>query len=127
MGRFDRLDTEAQRIVSKVEAAYTGLMQSLTDEAKEGPRLFSFEPVDPGFFDRPDVDQPKVPPHRCGASIQPPAAIGVEWLRQQGAACMTLNLPREWLEKAAPFLKVLTGTLSLVLPVAASATKLVHG
>ena len=36
-----------------------------------------------------------------------------------------LNLPREWFEKAAPFLKVLTGTLSLVLPVAASATKFV--
>lgn len=34
-----------------------------------------------------------------------------------------LNLPREWFEKAAPLLKVLTGTLSLVLPVAASATK----
>lgn len=35
-----------------------------------------------------------------------------------------LNLPREWFERAAPFLKVLTSTLSLVLPVAASATKL---
>ena len=34
-----------------------------------------------------------------------------------------LNLPREWFEKATPFLKLLTGTLSLVLPVAASATK----
>jgi len=35
-----------------------------------------------------------------------------------------LNLPREWFVKAAPFLKVLSGTLSLVLPVALSATKL---
>jgi hypothetical protein len=28
-----------------------------------------------------------------------------------------LNLPREFFEKAAPFLKVLTGTLNLVLQV----------
>ena len=36
-----------------------------------------------------------------------------------------MNLPREWLVKAAPFFKVLTATLSLVLPVASSATKLI--
>ena len=34
------------------------------------------------------------------------------------------DVSREWFAKAAPFLKVLAGTLSLVLPVSASATKL---
>jgi hypothetical protein len=34
------------------------------------------------------------------------------------------DVTREWFAAAAPFLKVLAGTLSLVLPVAASATKL---
>ena len=53
MGRFDKLDIGTQRILSRVDDAFKGLMQALTDEAKEGPRLFSFEPVDPGFFDRP--------------------------------------------------------------------------
>jgi len=28
-------------------------MRSRCDEAKEGPRLFSLQPVDAGFFDRP--------------------------------------------------------------------------
>jgi hypothetical protein len=36
-----------------------------------------------------------------------------------------LNFPRQWLMAAAPFLKVLSGALGLVLPVAASGTKLV--
>ncbi len=36
-----------------------------------------------------------------------------------------LNLPRDWFVKAAPFLKVLAGTLSLVAPIASSATNLV--
>lgn len=39
------------------------------------------------------------------------------------AGVYELNLPREWLEKAAPFLKILIGALSLALPVAVSATK----
>ncbi len=34
------------------------------------------------------------------------------------------DVTREWFVKAAPFLKILAGTLSLMLPVAASATKL---
>jgi hypothetical protein len=36
-----------------------------------------------------------------------------------------LNLPREWFTRAAPFFKVVTSALSLVLPVASAATKLV--
>lgn len=35
-----------------------------------------------------------------------------------------VELKREWVKKAAPFLKVLGSTLSLVLPVASSALKL---
>ena len=53
LNRFSVLDRNDRRIMSQVEDAYTGLMQALTDEAKEGPRLFSFVPVSPGFFDRP--------------------------------------------------------------------------
>ena len=35
-----------------------------------------------------------------------------------------MEVSRQWFTKAAPYLKILSGTLSLVLPVAASATKL---
>jgi hypothetical protein len=34
-------------------------------------------------------------------------------------------MPRDWFLKAAPFLKLLTSTLSLVMPVASSATKFI--
>ena len=36
-----------------------------------------------------------------------------------------MELARDWFVKAAPFLKVITSTLSLILPVASSVTKLV--
>jgi hypothetical protein len=35
-----------------------------------------------------------------------------------------IELTRDWFKNAAPYLKILTGTLSLVLPVASSAVKL---
>jgi hypothetical protein len=123
MGRFDQLDIGTQRILSRVDDGFTGLMQSLTDEAKEGPRLFSFKPVDPGFFDRPKwINQKFRLTLWCEHSRLPLPELNGKGSKK---GVYELNLPRDWFEKAVPFLKVLTGTLSLVLPVAASATKFV--
>jgi GTPase SAR1 family protein len=125
MGRFDRLDIGTQRTLSRVDDAFTSLMNSLTDEAKEGPRLFSFQPVDPGFFDRPSwISQKFRLTLWCEHSRLPLPALNGPGSK---VGVYELNLPREWFEKAQPFLKVLTFTLSLVLPVATSATKLVLG
>jgi hypothetical protein len=43
---------------------------------------------------------------------------------KSGDGAYEFELPRDWVKKAAPYLKVVTTTLSLVLPVASSATKL---
>jgi hypothetical protein len=122
MGRFDSLDTSSRETVSKVEAAYMGLMRTLIDEAKEGPRLFSFKPVNPGFFDRPKWIRQKFRVTLwCEHSRLPlPALYGQDDKR----GVYDLTLQRDWVVKAAPFLKLLAGTLSLVVPVASSATKL---
>jgi hypothetical protein len=123
IGRFDTLDAGTKNILSKVDDAFTGLIQTLTDEAKEGPRLFSFQPVDPGFFDRPGwISQKFRLTLWCEHSRLPLPALD-EGKNKRGV--YELTLPREWFVKAAPFFKVLTSTLSLVLPVASSVTKLV--
>ena len=123
IGRFDQQDAASRELVSKVEAAYDGLMRALVDEAKEGPRLFSFEPAEPGFFDRPKWISAKFRLTLwCEHSRRPLPALNGKGDRR---GVYELTLPRDWLVKAAPFLRVLTGTLSLVMPVASSATKLV--
>jgi GTPase SAR1 family protein len=123
LGRFDRLDASSKELVSRVEAAYTGLMRTLLDEAKEGPRLFSFEPVDPGFLDRPKwINEKFRVTLWCEHSRLPLPALNGKGDKR---GIYELTLPRDWVVKAAPFLKLLTGTLSLVVPVASSATKLV--
>ena len=120
IGRFDDLDASSKEIVSKVESAYSGLMHPLLDEAKEGPRLFSFEPVEPGFFDRPKWMSAKFRLTLwCEHSRRP------LWFYSDGAdaGVYTIDFPREWLVKAAPFLKVLSSTLGLLLPVVAATAK----
>jgi internalin A len=122
MGRFDNLDASSRETLSKVEAAYTGLMRTLLDEAKEGPRLFSFEPAEPGFFERPRwVSEKFRVTLWCEHSRLPLPALNGEGDRR---GVYDLTLPREWVVRAAPVLKLLTGMLSLVVPVASSATKL---
>jgi hypothetical protein len=126
MARFDNADRDLKLVLSQVEDGYRSLMQVLVDEAKEGPRLFSFEPADPGFFDRPNwVSQKFKLTLWCEHSRLPLCEIADEQGEcDEVAGVYELKLPREWLTKSAPFLKVLNSTLSLVLPVAASATKL---
>jgi hypothetical protein len=101
-------------------------MQSLTDEAKDGPRLFSFEPIDPHFFDRPKWVSAKFRLTLwCEHSRLPLPELNKRLGQDVRAGVYELDLPHEWFQKAAPFLRLLAGTLSLVLPVAASVTKLV--
>ena len=121
IGRFDQVDAASKETVSKVEAAYSGLMHTLLDEAKEGPRLFSFEPG-PGFFDRPKWMSAKFKLTLwCEHSRVPVWQLS----KDPKKGVYTIDLPREWLVKAAPFLKVLSSTLGLMLPVVAAGAKVV--
>jgi hypothetical protein len=126
IGRFDKLDASDKELMIKIEDAYTHLIRTLLDEAKEGPRLFSFEPVAPGFFNLPTWIKEKFRITLwCEHSRLPlPALPPINGKDRKKNGVYELSLTREWLVQAAPFLKVLAGTLSLVVPVAASAAKL---
>jgi len=120
--RFRALDQNDRRIMSQADEHFELLIQTLTDEAKEGPRLFSFEAVTPGFFDRPNWIAEKFRLTLWCERARVPLPVLNEDDDHSGV--YELELTREWVKKAAPFLKGLTTTLSLVLPVASSATKL---
>ncbi|MDB9468315.1 COR domain-containing protein, partial [Dolichospermum circinale CS-539/09] len=115
------LDQNDKRILSQVDQQFATLMQMLTDEAKDGPRLFSFKPIDPKFFDKPKWISAKFQLTLwCEHARQPLPVLNPN---DPNKGVYELDLPREWFTKAIPYLKILTGTLSLVLPVAGSATK----
>ncbi|ELS04014.1 hypothetical protein Xen7305DRAFT_00037420 [Xenococcus sp. PCC 7305] len=50
---YQYLSQGQNKILSQIDQQFADMMQMLTDEAKDGHRLFSFKPVDPEFFDRP--------------------------------------------------------------------------
>jgi hypothetical protein len=120
--RFQSLSQDQRIILSKIDEEFASLMQMLTDEAKEGPRLFSFKLIKTGFLDPPKwLSKKNQITLWCEHSRLPLPALNPN---DKKKGVYELEVSRQWFTKAAPYLKILTGTLSLVLPVAASATKL---
>jgi GTPase SAR1 family protein len=115
------MDQSLKRIMSQVDDAFTGMMRMSIDEAKDGPRLFSLQPVERSAFNPNDWVKKKFRITLwCEHTRLPVSLIN----KHEKEGVYEFDVTREWFAKAAPFLKVLAGTLSLVLPVAASATKL---
>lgn len=115
------LNQNQKRMMSQVQDAFHGLMLSMKDEGKDGPRLFSLEPVERSAFNPNGWAKKKFRVTLwCEHTRLPLPLLN----KNDDEGVYEFDVTREWFAKAAPFLKALTGTLSLVLPVAASATKL---
>ena len=122
IGRFNSLDVGQREILSKADAAYTGLMQAFTDEAKEGPRLFSLIPVIRANFNPKEWVSTKFKLTLWCEHSRVPLPILNGNDNKKGI--YEIEMTREWFKKASPFLKLLNGTLSFVLPIAISGLKL---
>ncbi|MEP7136778.1 MAG: COR domain-containing protein [Chloroflexota bacterium] len=123
IGRFDNLDAGQKELLSKAETSYTNLIKVFTDDAKEGPRLFSLVPVERSGFNPKQWTSAKFKLILwCEHSRWPLPVLNGE---DSDKGVYELELTREWFKKAAPVLKAITSTLSLVLPIASSAVKLV--
>ncbi len=105
-----------RNILSRIDEKVAQFLQAFTDEAKEGPRLFSLAPVDHGLNPRAWVHARFRLTLWCEHSHLPLAVLNAGGDRSQGV--YEIELDREWFWQAAPFLKVAAGTLSLVLPLA---------
>lgn len=123
--RFDALDANQQIILSKIDSAYAGLLQALTDEAKEGPRLFSLVPVNRSSFNPKSWTSAKFRLTLwCEHSRLPLPELNKQDKKNAKRGFYEIELKREWVKKAAPYLKFVGATWSLALPVAASAIKI---
>jgi hypothetical protein len=121
-GKLDEVDINTRRVLSQIDKSYTDLLQVLTDEAKEGPRLFSLVPVDRGNFNPKKWVRTKCRLTLwCEHSRKPLPELNKN---DEKKGIYEIELDREWFKKAAPYLKLMTGTLSLVLPIVTSSVKL---
>jgi len=119
--KLDAINDNTRRILSQVDKQYSDLIQFFTDEAKEGPRLFSFFPLNGNKFNPQTWMRAKFRLVLwCEHSRLPlPVINGID--SRKGV--YDLEFDREWFKQAVPYLKFLTGTLSLVLPVMSSTFK----
>jgi len=120
-GKLDRVDANTSRSLSRIDEKYAEFLKVFADEAKEGPRLFSLVAVDRSGLNPREWMRAKFRLILwCEHSHLPLPKLNAD--KKKGV--YNVELTREWFKKAAPFLKVATGTLSLILPVAASGVKL---
>ncbi len=124
LNRFNALHNTQKRLLSMIDDQFDGLLRMLVDEAKEGPRLFSLQPVKPeGIIKR----LRKVGHETYQVTLWcEHARLPLPSLHEEDGTpgVYEISIPNEWLVGAASFLSKLNTTLSLVLPVAASGAKL---
>jgi hypothetical protein len=122
--KLDIVNDNTKRILSQVDKQYADLIQLFTDEAKEGPRLFSLFPLDGNKFNPKNWIR-----HQfrlvlwCEHSRLPLPVLNNGDMKK---GVYDFELDKEWFKKTAPYLKLVTSTLSLVLPVASSTFKVVN-
>ncbi|HEY1187586.1 MAG TPA: COR domain-containing protein [Gemmata sp.] len=125
IGRFDQADATADARdkgqALRVEAAYDRLIRAMVDEAKEGPRLFHLEPVNPKFFSlRGWVSEKFRITLWCEHARLPLPVLNFQLgTPDETAGVYEVTVPREWFATAAPYLKRAGTVLGLVVPLAA--------
>ena len=119
---FSSVDAQLRTLMSQADEQYAELLTTLTDPAKEGPRLFSFEPVDRSNFNPKKWTREKFKLTLwCEHRRLPLTALNEEG---DNSGVYEIELSREWVQKAAPVIKVISTTLSLALRIAVPGTKL---
>ncbi len=117
---FQSMRIDLRRLVSQVDEQFAKLMTALNDEARDGPRLFSLTPLKPNFGDRPNWLNKKIRLTLwCEHSHLP---LPILW-KDKSRGVYEFSLPRQWLLKVAPYVRFVSGTMRLFLPVASSAVK----
>ena len=120
--KLDTVDVNVRRLRSQADKNFDDLLHILTDEAKEGPRLFSLFPLERSNFNPKEWIREKFRLVLWCEHSRLPLPVLNNGDMKKGV--YELDLDREWFKKASPYLKFLSGTLSMVLPVASSAVKL---
>ncbi len=118
---YDALSLQLRTLMSQADEQYRALLTTLADPAKDGPRLFSFEPVDPNFWDKPKWIAKKFRLTLwCEHSRLPLTVLNDD----DTSGVYEIDLTRDWIKRASPILRILSVTLKLALPIAIPGTKL---
>ena len=117
LGRLDQLDYDTKTAFSRLESNLSALLRSLGDEAADGPRLFTVEPLSS------TVRHPGLTSFQMRLTLWCEHSKLPLYLLDAGrpnAGQYTITVPREWWTRAAPVLKAVAATVRSLLPVSIS-------
>lgn len=114
-----RLDGLDSRIANYIMA----LMHAIADEGKQGPRLFTVEPVDKSRR----LDPRKIFSTRLRLQLWCEAEGCQHPVFDEGRGVYDFSKPREWFRKAVPYANFVLGLLKTALPVAAPSVDVFFG
>lgn len=103
---------------SRIAGHFMALMRAIADEAKDGPRLFTFQQGDFSLspFSRPVELQLWCEAEGCQHPVYEP-----------GLGCYSISQPREWLIKIAPYAEFALNVLRVITPSVAPAINTFFG
>jgi hypothetical protein len=119
---FDSVDVQLRTLMSQADEQYEALLTTLTDPAKDGPRLFSLEPVDRSRFNPQTWTTEEFWLTLWCEHRRVPAPVLNEPGDTRGV--FKVKITKAWVKRAAPVIKVVSTTLSLALRIAVPGTKL---
>jgi len=106
---------------SRIANYFMATLRAIADEAKNGPRLFTFRTRDTGFSLKPLVARPMELQLWCEAEgCQHPVI-------ETGKGIYPIDMPHEWLVQIAPYANFALKVLATVAPIAAPAINTFFG
>ncbi len=116
---IDGLKQELGEWESRMANYVMAIMHAMASEAKNGPRLFSIEPVD-GNWRRWIAKKYRLHLWCEAEGCQHP-------VHEEGLGVYEFKATREWVNKTAPYANFIAGVLKTVLPVAGPAANILFG
>ena len=118
---FDEVLKEIGGLRSRIANYVMAIMWALGDESKEGPRLFSLDPVDGDWKQLFNKDL-RLRLWCEAEDCQHPVSQG-----ETGLGIYRFKETRQWVETVAPYANFIAGVLKTVLPIAAPAANVLFG
>jgi len=119
--KLQEINQKLDGIDSRIADVFMAMMRAVADEAKHGPRLFTFRERDAGFSLKQLFKRPLEIQLWCEAEGHQHRVI------ESGKGVYSIDKPHEWVVQIAPYANFALNVLKTVMPVAAPAINTVMG
>jgi internalin A len=116
---FEQVQMEVEELDSRLAYYVMGIMTALANEAKEGPRMFTIEPVDGNWR--------QLISKRYRLSLWCEAEGCQHPVLEPGKGVYEFSASRGWVTRVAPYVNFIAGVLRTMAPMALPAAALILG